>query len=39
VGSREDTANTFEGKIDEVAVYARALKPDEIAQRYRRSGM
>jgi hypothetical protein len=39
VGGQESPANSLEGKIDEVAVYSRALKPDEVARRYRQSGM
>jgi hypothetical protein len=33
-GGRFDQTATFEGKIDEVAVYARAIGADEVAQRF-----
>ena len=36
IGSQE---GSLEGKIDEVAIYARALKGDEIARRYKQSGL
>jgi hypothetical protein len=35
VGDGGDRKSSFEGKIDEVAVYDRALSPDEIASHYR----
>jgi hypothetical protein len=35
VGGQQDASGSLEGKIDEVAVYARALKPDEIARGYK----
>jgi hypothetical protein len=35
VGGRGDRDSTFEGKIDEVSVYDRALTPDEVAGHYR----
>jgi hypothetical protein len=35
VGGQADSSNSFEGKIDEVAVYRRALKQDEIARRFK----
>ncbi len=38
VGGQEDGYSSLEGKIDEVAVYSRALKTDEIARHYRQSG-
>jgi hypothetical protein len=34
VGGRNDNFANFEGKIDEVAVYNRALAPDEIIQHF-----
>ena len=34
VGGRSDGFANFEGKIDEVAVYDRALRPEEIAAHY-----
>jgi hypothetical protein len=39
IGGHEGTAETLEGKIDEVAVYSRALKAREIAERHKLSGM
>jgi len=38
-GGRADAADSFEGKIDEVAVYDRALSPLEISDHFRLSGM
>ena len=38
LGGRCDNFASFEGKIDEVAVYDRALKPEEIAAHYQASG-
>ncbi len=35
----EEEQSSLEGKIDEVAVYRRALKVDEIARRYKGSGL
>ena len=35
VGGRSDDLGHFEGKIDEVAVYDRALSADEIAEHVR----
>ena len=35
VGNGGDLKSSFEGKIDEVAVYDRALSPEEIAEHYR----
>jgi hypothetical protein len=32
IGGRSDNEANFEGKIDEVAVYDRALAPEEIAR-------
>ena len=34
VGGRNDNFANFEGKIDEVAVYGRALSADEVAAHY-----
>jgi hypothetical protein len=34
-GGRQDRDATFEGKLDEVAVYGRALAPSEIADHFR----
>jgi len=35
VGGRCDSESTFEGRIDETAVYDRALTADEVAKLYR----
>jgi hypothetical protein len=37
IGGRGDNAANFEGKIDEVAIYARALSADEVAQHFKES--
>ena len=37
-GGRSDNAANFEGKLDEVALYVRALGPDEIAEHFRAAG-
>jgi len=34
IGGRNDNFANFAGKIDEVAVYHRALTPDEVARHY-----
>lgn len=34
IGGKHDRESTFEGKIDEVAVFARAISADEIARRF-----
>jgi len=39
VGSDGDLATTFDGKVDEVAVFDRALAADDVADLYRISGM
>jgi hypothetical protein len=39
VGGRDDHEATFEGKIDEVAVYPRALTADEVAAHYQAAGL
>jgi hypothetical protein len=39
IGGREDAIDSFEGKIDEVSVYTRALSSDEIIRRHKRSGI
>jgi len=38
-GARSGNANTLEGKLDEVAIYDRALAPLEISDHFRVSGM
>ena len=38
LGGRCDNFANFEGKLDEVAVYDRALKPEEVAAHYKASG-
>ena len=38
VGGQADSSNSLEGKIDEVVVYRRALKQDEIARRFKSVG-
>ena len=35
VGGRHDSAANFEGKIDEVAIYDRALTQADIAEHFR----
>jgi hypothetical protein len=39
IGGHQKGLDTLEGKIDEVAVYNRALKADEIVRRYKLSGL
>jgi hypothetical protein len=39
VGGQEEQSGSLEGKIDEVAIYRRALKVNEIARRYKGSGL
>lgn len=39
LGGRSDGMFNFEGKLDEAAVYPRALSPDEIAARHQVSGL
>jgi Concanavalin A-like lectin/glucanases superfamily len=39
IGGRPDPTDSFEGKIDEVAVYDRTLSPLEISDHYRLSGL
>ena len=39
IGGRQDNVANFEGKIDEVAIYDRALTPAEIADHFRASGL
>jgi hypothetical protein len=34
IGANEHSQDNFEGKIDEVRMYNRALSPDEILERY-----
>jgi hypothetical protein len=38
IGGRSDSVANFEGRIDEVAVYYRALSPGEIARHFAASG-
>ena len=38
-GGRSDSFANFEGKIDEVAVYPRALSPAEAAAHYQAAGL
>jgi hypothetical protein len=38
-GGRSDNFANFEGKIDEVAVYDRALTPEEVLGHYKVSGI
>ena len=39
IGGASQLFNMFEGKIDDVAVYNRALTPEEIAQHYKAAGL
>jgi hypothetical protein len=39
LGGRNDRLFNFEGRLDEIAVYARPLAPEEIAEHYRASGL
>jgi len=39
LGGRSDGLFGFEGRLDEVALYGRALSPEEIASRYAVSGL
>ncbi|HEV8292997.1 MAG TPA: LamG-like jellyroll fold domain-containing protein, partial [Tepidisphaeraceae bacterium] len=39
IGGRNDNFANFEGKIDEVAIYDRALKSEEVADHFKASGM
>ena len=39
IGGRSDSFANFEGKIDEVAIYDRALSADEIARHYQAAAM
>ena len=39
LGGRNDRMFGLEGKLDEVALYGRALSPDEIAAHYQASGL
>jgi hypothetical protein len=35
LGGRNDNVANFEGKLDEVAVYGRALTDEEVSAHYR----
>ncbi len=35
IGNRSDTARTFDGSIDEVRIYNRALSADEVSRLYK----
>jgi hypothetical protein len=37
-GGPPDRTNTFEGKLDEVAVFDRSLPPEEVARHFRSAG-
>ena len=39
IGGQKDASSSFEGKIDELAVYRRSLKSVEIVRRYKDSGL
>lgn len=39
LGGRNDRMFGWEGKLDEIAVYDRALRADEIAEHFRASGL
>jgi len=39
IGGRSDNFANWEGKLDEVAIYDRALTPDEIVTHFRSSGL
>ena len=39
IGGRSDNFANFEGKIDEVAIYGRALPVAEIAQHHALAGL
>jgi putative membrane-bound dehydrogenase-like protein len=39
IGGRSDNFANFEGKIDEVAIYDRALTPTDVAEHFKASGM
>ena len=39
LGGRADKEATFEGKLDEVAIYNRALSPEEIRRYYELAGI
>jgi hypothetical protein len=39
VGGRNDNGFNFEGKIDEVSVFNRALSADEISKRFKLAEM
>ena len=38
MGGRSDNRDNFEGKLDEVAVYERALSPEEVRVHHRIAG-
>lgn len=39
IGGRNDNVANFEGKLDEVAIYDRALSSEEVAAHYKASGL
>jgi hypothetical protein len=39
IGGRDDHESSFEGKIDEVSLYPRALSTDEVAAHYQSAGL
>ena len=39
IGGRNDNFANFEGKIDEVSIYNRLLKGDEVAEHYRAAAL
>jgi hypothetical protein len=39
IGGRSDNFANFEGKIDEVAIYSRALTSSEVAEHWKTSGL
>ena len=39
IGGRNDSQFNFEGKLDEIAVYDRALSPGEVFAHYQASGL
>jgi hypothetical protein len=39
IGGNARKTNNFEGKLDEVAIYDRALRPDEVAAHHKAAGL